>query len=183
MPYHLQGNGPVERFHQTMTHMLGKLDPEKKADWPMYLPALIQAYNGTRSAVKGYRPHYLMFGRRPRFPVDIYFPTIREKPETLTRVNRYVTGLRKILRKAFSLARSQTEAEAVRQKRYYDRRAKAPILEPGDLVLLRLRGYKGKRKVIDRWETQARGLAQGQIFVFCSPLPLPLSSNNFDYAK
>ena len=57
-PYHPQGNGPVERFHQTMTHMIGKLDPEEKADWPMYLPALIQAYNGTRSAVTGYSPHY-----------------------------------------------------------------------------------------------------------------------------
>ena len=32
-PYHPQGNGPVERFHQTMTHMIGKLDPEEKADW------------------------------------------------------------------------------------------------------------------------------------------------------
>ena len=137
-----------------MTHMIGKLDPEEKADWPIYLPALIQAYNGTRSAVMGYSPHYLMFGRRPQLPVDIYFPTIREKPETSTHVNSYVTGLKKILQKAFSLARSKTEAEAAHQKRYYDRRAKALILEPGDLVLLRLSGYKGKRKVIDRWETQ-----------------------------
>ena len=137
-----------------MTHMIGKLDPEEKADWPMYLPALIQAYNGTWSAVTGYSPHYLMFGRRPRLPVDIYFPTIREKPETSTHVSSYVTGLKKILWKAFGLARSQTEAEAARQKMYYDRRANAPILEPGDLVLLQLSGYKGKRKVIDCWETQ-----------------------------
>ena len=100
--------------------MIGKLDPEEKANWPMYLPALIQAYNGTQSAVTGYSPHYLMFGRRPRLPIDIYFPTIREKPETSTRVNSYVTGLKKILRKAFSLACFQTEAEAARQKRYYD---------------------------------------------------------------
>ena len=137
-----------------MTHMIGKLEPEEKADWPLYLPALIQAYNGTRSAVTGYSPHYLMFGRRPRLPVDVYFPTIREKAETTTRVSNYVMGLKKVLRKAFGLARSQTEAEAARQKRYYDRRANASILEPGDLVLLRLSGYKGKRKVIDRWQTQ-----------------------------
>ena len=153
-PYHPQGNGPVERFHQTMAHMIGKLDPDEKAEWPLYLPALVQAYNGTRSAVTGYSPHYLMFGRRPRLPVDVYFPTIREKPETTTRVSSYVSGLKDLLRRAYGVARSQTEAEAARQKRYYDRRANAPNLEPGDLVLLRLSGYKGKRKVIDRWESQ-----------------------------
>ena len=60
MPYHLPGNGPMERFHQTMAHMIGKLDQDEKADWLLYLPALVQAYNGTRSAVTGYSPHYLM---------------------------------------------------------------------------------------------------------------------------
>ena len=140
----------MERFHQTIAHMIGKLDSDEKAEWPLYLPALVQAYNGTRSAVTGYSPHYLMFGRRPRLLVDVYFPTIREKPETTTCVSSYVSGLKDLLWKAYGLAHSQTEAEAAHQKRYYDRRANAPNLEPGDLVLLRLSGYKGKRKVIDR---------------------------------
>ena len=91
---------------------------------------------------------------KEQLPVDVYFPTIREKPETPTCVSNYVSSLKGLLRKAINLARSQTEAEAVHQKRYYDRWANAPILEPGDLVLLRLSGYKGKRKVIDCWESQ-----------------------------
>ena len=37
----------------------------------------VHAYNATWSAMMGYSPHYLMFGCRPRLPVDFYFPTFR----------------------------------------------------------------------------------------------------------
>ena len=61
--YHAQCNGQVERFHQTLFRMIGKLATDKKAQWEQHLPELLQAYNSTRSAVMGYSPHYLMFGR------------------------------------------------------------------------------------------------------------------------
>ena len=61
--YHAQCNGQVERFHQTLFRMIGKLAMDKKAQWEHHLPELTQAYNSTRSVVTGYSPHYLMFGR------------------------------------------------------------------------------------------------------------------------
>ena len=61
--YHAQCNGQVERFHQTLFRMIGKLSTDKKAQWELHIPELLQAYNSTRSAVTGYSPHYLMFGR------------------------------------------------------------------------------------------------------------------------
>ena len=134
--------------------MIGKLDKEEKADWLRYLPALIQAYNATRSAMTGYSPHYLLMGRRPRIPIDVTFPTMREKYHTTVKIHSYVQGLKRALKRAYSIAQSCTEAEATRQKRYYDRRANTPTLEPGDLVLLKISGYKGKRKVLDHWDNQ-----------------------------
>ena len=74
--YHAQCNGQVERFHQTLFQMIGKLAMDKKAQWEHHLPKLTQAYNSTRSVVTGYSPHYLMFGRWPRLPVDFFFPII-----------------------------------------------------------------------------------------------------------
>ena len=71
--YHAQCNGQVGRFHQTLFRMIGKLLRDKKAQWEQHLPELLQAYNSTQSAVPGYSPHYLMFGRRPHLPVDYYF--------------------------------------------------------------------------------------------------------------
>ena len=37
MPYHPQTNGLVERLHQMIMHMIGKLGEDKKADWPSHL--------------------------------------------------------------------------------------------------------------------------------------------------
>ena len=61
--YHVQCNGQVEKFQQTLFRMIGKLAVDKKAQWEQHLPELLQAYNSTQSAVTGYSPHYLMFGR------------------------------------------------------------------------------------------------------------------------
>ena len=71
--YHAECNGQVEHFHQTLFRMIGKLLHDKKAQWEQHLLELLQAYNSTRSAVTSYSPHYLMFGRHPRLPVDCYF--------------------------------------------------------------------------------------------------------------
>ena len=76
MPYHPQTNGFVERLHQMIMQMIGKLGEDKKADWPSHLAEIAHTYNATCSTVTGYSPHYLMFGQRPRLPVDFYFPTI-----------------------------------------------------------------------------------------------------------
>ena len=41
--YHAQCNGQVERFHQTLFRMIGKLSTDKKAHWELHLPELLQA--------------------------------------------------------------------------------------------------------------------------------------------
>ena len=60
-PYCPQSNGKVERMHQTLIRMMGKLPDQKKVNWPAHLPEVVQAYNGTQSTIMGYSPHYLMF--------------------------------------------------------------------------------------------------------------------------
>ena len=47
MPYHPQANGLVERSHQTIMHMIGKLGEDKKANWPSHLAEIVHAYNAT----------------------------------------------------------------------------------------------------------------------------------------
>ena len=78
--YHAQTNGQVERMNQMLIRMIGKLEDDKKACWSLYLPEVLLAYNSTRSAVTGYSPHFLLFGRRPRIPVDFQFPTLLDMP-------------------------------------------------------------------------------------------------------
>ena len=60
--------------------------------------------------------------------------------------------MQKRLKEAFAVARHLTSEEAAKQHRYYDRRAGAVALQPGDIVMVRTDGFVGKWKVKDRWE-------------------------------
>ena len=42
-----QMNGLVERLHQMIMHMIGKLGEDKKADWPSHLAEIMHTYNAT----------------------------------------------------------------------------------------------------------------------------------------
>ena len=101
--YHAQCNGQVERFHQMLFCMIGKLVHDKKAQWEQHLLEILQAYNSTRSAVTGYLSHYLMFGRCPHLPVDYYLMEVR-----------------RCFKDGYAEAHLQTNCEAKKQKWYYD---------------------------------------------------------------
>ena len=159
MPYHPQTNRLVERSHQMIMHMIGKLGEDKKANWPSHLAEIVHTYNATQSAVTGYSPHYLMFGQQPRLPVNFVFPTIgsNEAPtrEASTRnVDVYIASVRDQLRSALQEVQAQSTAEACRQKQYYDRKIGAMNLKPGNLVLVEADAWKGKKKIKDRWDEE-----------------------------
>ena len=44
--------------------------------------------------------------------------------------------------------------QAEKAKKYYDKRVRCSKLEPGDLVLVKRFGFRGKHKIQDRWENQ-----------------------------
>ena len=117
--YHAQCNGQVEHFHQTLFCMIGKLSRDKKAQWEQHLPELLQAYNSTQSAVTGYLPHYLMFGRCLCLPVDYYLPMVSAYEHSRC-VPAYVTEVRRCFKEAYTEAHLQTNCEAKEQKHYYD---------------------------------------------------------------
>ena len=147
-PYHAQTNGQVGRMNQMIICMICKLEEDRKACWSKHLPELLLAYNATRSTVTGYSPYYLLFGRRPRIPVDYLFPTSRDSPHQ-TKLEVSVAAMQKRLKEAFTVARCLTSEEVARQCRYYDRKAGAVALEPGDVVMVCTDGFVGKQKVKD----------------------------------
>ena len=150
-PYHAQTNGQVERVNQTIICMISKLEEDKKACWSEHLPKLLLVYNATRSTVTGYSPYYLLFSRRPRIPVDYLFPTLHDLPHQ-TKMEVSVVAMQKRLKEAFAVARHLTSEEVAKQCHYYDHKAGAVALQPGDVVMVLTDGFVGKLKVKDRWE-------------------------------
>ena len=140
-------------MNQMIIHMIGKLEEDKKACWSKHLPELLLAYNAMCSAVTGYSPYYLLFGIRSRIPVDYLFPTLHDSPHQ-TKMEVSVVAMQKRLKEAFAVARHLTSDEAAKQHHYYDCKAGAVALQPGDIVMVCTDGFVGKQKVKDQWEDE-----------------------------
>ena len=143
LPYHPQTNSTVEQVHQMLRRMIAKMEPEKRAKWPSHLGPILITYNATRSLVTGYSPYFLMFGHRPRLPVDLLFPTVRQDENSRT-TDEYEMSLYDKLKSALASVRDATLLEAQRQKQLYDCRARAVELHPGDKVLVKLDTFRGQ---------------------------------------
>ena len=93
--------------------------------------------------------------------MDYLFPTLRDLPHQ-TKMELSVVAMQKRLKEAFAVARHLTSEEVAKQCHYYDRKAGAVALQPGDVVMFCTNGFVGKRKVKDRWEDGG--------FIIVSPL-------------
>ena len=58
------------------------------------------------------------------------------------------------LENAFNKANQFCAKEAIRSKQRFDKTAKSSKLEPGDLVLVKQKGFTLKHKIADKWETE-----------------------------
>ena len=66
----------------------------------------------------------------------------------------YITSVRDRLRSTLQEAQAQSTVEAHQQKQYYNRKIGMVNLKPGDLVLVKVDVWKGKRKIKNRWEEE-----------------------------
>ena len=92
-----------------------------------------------------------MFGWWPRKPVDFYFPTMRGA-QWHKHVNEYIAHLWDHLREICKETQDQSMVEEQWQKWCCDKWINTISLEPGDLVLVKVYLYWGKRDIKDWWE-------------------------------
>lgn len=144
-PYHPEGDGLTERMNRTLISMLKTLDPIKKANWKDYVAPLVHAYNCTRHESTGQTPFFLMFGRTPRMPIDVFLKLPTEFIPS-------VESMKQRLQAAYEAATYANKLASDRQARNYNRKVRGAALREGDLVLVKNVGLKGKHKLADRWQ-------------------------------
>jgi hypothetical protein len=126
-PYHPQGNGIVERAHQTLVNQLAKIADEKKLAWDKVLYDALKADRIAINRSTGFSPFELMFGRDPFIDQndnDLQ-PSIAVRDAQI----QTLKDTRKLA--ALTLTKSR-EDNAIRYGRS-DRRLE---ISPGDLVLV-----------------------------------------------
>ena len=137
--------------------MLGILPEDFKSKWTQHISTLTYAYNCTCSNATGFSSYYLLYGRHPLLPIDIEFDVfVPELSEVIT--YKYFKELKKRLEIAFQKANAFCEKEALRLKQRFDRTASK--LLPGDLVLVKKKGFTSKHKIADKWETEPYEISQ-----------------------
>ncbi len=152
-PYHPMGNGMVERFNQTLLKMLGTLQDDQKSDWKAHVPTWCMRTTVHSMIVRDTPPYYLMYGRHPRLAIDAFLGL---KPDDVSAKcpSEYIQKLNSRLELAYAKAGQESKQSAQNQKRQYDKGVRHSVLKPGDIVLVRNVGLRGKQKLADRWERQ-----------------------------
>jgi len=118
-PYHLQGDGLVERSNWTILDMLAPVIKSHK-EWESHLRATCMAYNTSIQSTTGKSLFFLMFGRRARILADLLCGT-GETGDCVS-VNSYVSKQSKILQEAYHQVQVRMGIQQDRQKEMYDRR-------------------------------------------------------------
>ena len=145
-PFHPMGNAKTERFNRTLLGMLRTLDQSGKENWKDHVAYLVHAYNCCKQASTGYAPFYLMFGRCPRLPIDIFLG-IPEKDG----IHGTAKNIRANLEAAYKIASDSAKLARVNQTKNYNKKVRGNRIDVGDLVLTRNVNLKGKHKLADKW--------------------------------
>ena len=150
-PYHPQGNGQVERFNSTLLSMLRTLPESQKSNWKKHINKLVHAYNCTKSEATGYSPFFLLFGRHPKIPIDLLFDL--DNNVSSSDHTEYAKKWRRAMADAYNLSQQRSQQVQTRNKKMYDRKASATVLNSGDRVLVRnLTPRGGPGKLRAHWE-------------------------------
>ncbi|XP_053373989.1 uncharacterized protein LOC128546734 [Mercenaria mercenaria] len=153
-PYHAMGNGCTERWNRTLLDMLGTLEPSKKPDWKNYIPSLVYAYNCTKHESTKTTPFELMFGRKPKLPIDAVFETSDIEQPTSKTTKDYIQNLKKRMQTTQEIAKKYTDKARAKQKKQYDKKATASRISVGDKVLIKILAFDGKHKIADKFEEE-----------------------------
>ena len=133
-PYNPRCDGLSERGNRTNKDALSKLVNEKMDNWDEFLPFVQFAYNTSVNATTKCTPFEMMYGRKPRLPLDLLLPEV--KVDLQLDPENYAQNLKSTLQEAYKLAEINRDSRDDKEKINYDRKSRAAKYQIGDLGLL-----------------------------------------------
>ena len=153
-PYRPQSNGTCERLNSTILSRIRTLLPNEKSRWHLHLDSLMLAYNSTVHESTQTSPFYIMFGRKPRIPMDLMMRLPRFTEKGPIDVKNFATKREQELKASFELCAKNIDKRKERSMRNFDSKLGKPTLnfKPADRILLRK--HSTKNKIDDRFQAE-----------------------------
>ena len=138
--------------------MLRKLVENQQKAWHRFLPALLYACRDVPNCSTGFSPFELLFGRRPRGPLDLVAQAWTGRMNTEDKVScKYIFELQNFFEEASKTVKMNLEDAERTNKKYRDRNARERKFKKGDEVLLLLpddtskllMGWKGPYTIME----------------------------------
>lgn len=134
--YHLQTDGLVEQFNQTLKQMLHRVATDDKRDWDQMLPYVLFGIREVPQASTGFTPFELLFGRQPRGLLDVAKEAWEQQPATHLSTIKHVREMRERIDRVMPLVREHLTKAQQAQQRHYNRAAQPLEFQPGDHVMV-----------------------------------------------
>ena len=135
-PYHPQTDGLVKRFNQTLKMMLKKVLLQERRQWDKMLPMVLFTYREVPQEATGFSPFELMYNQDIQGPLDVLKESWLPGADEMNDVAEYVMRVRQQMEDAHDLVYQNLEQMQIKQKQWYEKRARELQLKVGDQVLL-----------------------------------------------
>ena len=126
--YHPQTNGLVERNGRTISDMLALYVDERQTTWDLFIPYLAFAINSARQETTKFSPFHLVYGRDPKYPMDVSFNLPPNFTDVQDIEGRFI--------EAREMAKIHVSEERMKQKLDYDAKHRDYQFEIGQRVLV-----------------------------------------------
>ena len=131
-PYTHHCLGACERTHSTLAERMTPLVKQEPHTWEQYLPGTVFAMNSAVNSGTGYSPYEIIFGSRPRFPLN---PTSQDTLQPIPQdCESYVLKLNRQLRNIREQVEENVRKSQENMVRRMNSDIKVLVFEPGDYV-------------------------------------------------
>lgn len=151
-----QTDGITERANQTIKNMIMNYVNDDQDNWDLHLNTISFAYNTAVHKATKYTPFELMFNRKPKLPIDIFYPALNEEDIQNEHINvdlnfkqdSYAAETKKKFESVFKTVKHNTQVSMNKAKIRYDRDSRACNFKENDLVLM---NDFTRKKLEPRW--------------------------------
>lgn len=105
LPYHHEAVGIVERVMSPIKKSLRSITRERSLDWDLFMPGIAMGLRFSPHSTTFNTPFFLTYGRDPRWPADVVFPSdTKIVVNDTTSIDGFLCNLQRVLNTTYEIS-------------------------------------------------------------------------------